>query len=509
MMTITGKCLGFGLAALLAGCASAPPAQVEAKLPAQWAHDVQHYAEAEVEVAHGGSVTQLLQWWQQWHDPVLLDLIEAAQQHSPDLASAAARIAQARAAAVGTGAAMQPQLNAQAGVQRVPASTQSIPASMAKMVTPSTQLNIGNVGAQLQWEIDVFGGLRYADQAAQARLQGAQAQWHQARVSLAADTANQYFAWRACQDNLALVAADAQSRMETERLTGILSQAGFAAPAQWALTQAGTAQAQAQHNEMQAQCTAALKGLSALTALSQEDLEQRLQAPVGEQPALRVDSVPAHVLAQRPDVFAAAQAVAAAAGDVGQADAQRYPRISLSANVARAGIQVPRFDLNLYQTTWGVGPLGITLPLWDGGRRKAQVAASQAQYEAAVLQYQAALRNAVREVETALNNLHAARQRQGQIATAVAGFSRAYTAANAKYRAGMGSLLELEDARRNHVQAQQRQIQLEQQTRNAGVALYRALGGGWQMANNATQADQEMVKTGTAQRRAEQKDKQS
>ena len=459
----------LSVAAVLAGCATAPPEQAEAIAPAQWrAPQVAGVAV----LPHGGSVPQLLDWWQRWDDPLLVDLIDAAQQASPTLAQAAARIAQARASAVGARASQLPTLDGQAGVQRGTFNT-GMPTGEPPVATSS------QAGLQAHWEIDLFGGLRHAGSAARARLAGAEAQWHEARVSLAADVANQYFALRSCQGQLDTARRDATSRRDTERLTGDLARAGFSAPATHALTQAGAAQASTRVTEVQAQCSAARKALVALTALDEDALQQQLDAPrQGRAPWLQLDSVPARVLEQRPDVYAAAQAVAAASDDVGQAEAQRYPRLGLSGNILRNHISLGGMDAD--STSWSIGPLSISVPLFDGGRRRAQAEAARVAYEAAASQYRATVRNAVREVETALLEIDSARQRSAGTDAALEGYRKAFRAADARYRAGMGSMLELEDARRNMLAAEQARITLRQQTDSAWVALYRALGGGWQ-----------------------------
>ena len=242
-----------------------------------------------------------------------------------------------------------------------------------------------------------------------------------------------------------------------------------------------------------------MKALVALTALDEDALRQRLAArSTGKAPGLSLESVPAAMLAQRPDVYAAAMAVAGASGDVGQADAQRYPRLGLSGNIFRTRLDAPQFDLT--STTWNIGPLSLTVPLFDGGRRRANLEAAKAQYEAAASQYRATVRNAVREVETALSDLHAAQRRSSQTAAAVAGFNKAFIAANAKYKAGMGSMLELEDARRSLLAARMGQATLQRETHAAWVALYRALGGGWEPAANPTEADTILVRSGEAAR---------
>ena len=485
------------------GCVSAPPPQLQTFVPDQWRAPVQAASKGtsaavsvpatDPDAPHGGSVPQLLDWWRAWNDPLLTDLIATAQNVSPTLASAAARIAQARVGATNATAAMLPTLGVQASVSRGPMTQQPFIGVIA---------NSHSVGGQLQWEIDLFGGLNHARKAADARLNAAQALWHDARVSLAADVASQYFSLRACQRGLDIMQADAVSQQETARLTAHLERAGFAAPATLALAQAGAAQALAQRDLLQAQCTAAIKAMAALTAVDEEVLQQRLQPPVDAWPSsLVVESIPAQVLAQRPDVYAAAQALAAASGDVGYSRAQRLPHLTFSGSFSRSlmSSDLPALD-GMRRTVWSVGPLGLAVPLFDGGRSAALEHGSKVQYEAAALQYYAALRNAVRDVETALVNLYSAQERNANTQHAVQGFEKAFQAANAKYRVGMGSMLELESARRNLNTARQGQSALQQQLETAWVALYRALGGGWTLAANATDADHALIRAGEAVR---------
>ncbi len=490
------------LAALvLSACVTAPPAKIDvsAQLPKKWRAPV-HAAKAKKSktanqyFAHNGKVSQLLDWWRTWNDPLLVDLISAAQQQSPTVASAAARIAQARYGVTARTSAMLPNIGGSANVTRKP---------MQQPPLPKTIVHNHVAGAQLQWEIDLFGGLNQARRAAKARLKAAQAQWHEARVSLAADVANQYFSLRACQRGLEILAADARSQAEISKLTAKLESAGFAAPATLALAQAGTAQAQAQHNELRAKCSAAIKGLTTLTAIDEDELRKRLEhVSYIQSPPLVVDEVPAQVLAQRPDVYAAAQALAAASGDVGYAKAQRLPHLTFSGSIARSLITSNFAPLdNKRNTVWSVGPIGLSMPLFDGGRSAAQVHSSKAQYEAAVLQYKTALRNAVRDVETALVNLHSAKERSLYMEKAVRGFQKSFAAENAKYKAGMGSMLELESARRNLNKALLGQSKLQQQTQASWVALYRALGGGWRAKNNETRADYDLIQKGKQMRK--------
>ncbi|WP_170942317.1 TolC family protein, partial [Noviherbaspirillum denitrificans] len=183
------------------------------------------------------------------------------------------------------------------------------------------------------------------------------------------------------------------------------------------------------------------------------------------------------LLSQRPDVFAAEREVAAAAAEIGGARAQRFPRLSLSGSIGRANFRSGGVDADL--STWSIGPLAMSLPLFDGGRRAANVEAAEARYEAAAAAYRARVRQAVREVEEALVNLQSTAARGEDARISVEGYRTSFTATEARYKAGLASLVELEEARRNRLTAENALVALERERRSAWVALYRAAGGGW------------------------------
>jgi NodT family efflux transporter outer membrane factor (OMF) lipoprotein len=433
-----------------------------------------------VALPHGGNTTTLERWWQDLGDPVLVDLIDAAQRVSPTVASATSRRAQARAALGIAESANQPSLSGSLSAQRgVNASSPVVGTGLTSSLDAS-------------WEIDLFGANRDAANAAQARLEGSGAEWHEARVSVAAETAKLYFSWRSCQQQLALAQADAASRQETARLSDLSAQAGFTAPAVAALARASAAESRSRLTLQRNQCATGIKALVALTALPEPALRARLEAPMGaaarENESTRalalpaVSSVPAEVLSQRPDLYAAQRAVAAASADLGSAEAQRYPRLMLNGQVGTLNYssQGTSTDLN----TWSIGPISLSLPLLDGGRRASNVQAAQARYAEAAALYRARARQAVREVEESLLNLAALDAQKADANTAAAGYAASLEATRARYQAGAASLPELEDARRTTLAAQTTLLQLDLQRSQAWVALYRALGGGWN--TNAT-----------------------
>ena len=188
-------------------------------------------------------------------------------------------------------------------------------------------------------------------------------------------------------------------------------------------------------------------------------------------------TVPAQVLNQRPDLYAAAQRVAAAAADTAQAQARRYPRVGLAGFIGPA-----RFDAGgatASGTLWSLGPVQVELPLFDAGARAADVDAARARYDEAAALYAAQVRQAVREVEDALVTLQGSAARSADARLAVAGYDASLAATEALFRGGLASLFDLEDARRTALLARRELIDLERERVTAWIALYRALGGGW------------------------------
>lgn len=450
------------LAALLAGCASTtpvtPPGSPSAPVAAQW----------HAPLPHDGRVGALAQWWSQFDDPLLVRLIDAGQQASPTVAAAKARIEQARASRVASGAALLPSVDASAAASR----------GRFDLFTPLG--TSASAALQAGWELDLFGANRAGAEAAQARLEGSQASWHDARVSVAAEIANTFVSLRACEAQVAQTQLDASSRAETSRLTGLAAQAGFQPPAAAELARASAAQGSATLTQQRAQCDLAVKALVALTALDEAALRRELAGATAKlpQPAqIAVSEVPAEALAQRPDVLAAARDVAAASADAAQAQAQRWPRITLAGSIGPS-----RFEsggVATSGTVWSIGPVAVTLPLFDGGARRANAQAAKARYDAATVAYAASLRGAVREVESALVALQSTAARGEDARVAAEGFERSYRATESRYKGGVASLFELEDARRSAVAAQSALIDLQRERVAAWIALYRALGGGW------------------------------
>ena len=454
-----GLALASSTTLVLSACSITMPAtQVDARVAPQW----------QAPLPHQGQVQSLAHWWQRQGDPLLVELIETAQDVSPSLAQAMTRIAQARANQTAANAVLLPQANASAGISR------GVNQPNVPVVTSA------NAGLQASWELDLVGANQAVNDAAVANVQGTQALWHSARVSVAAEVAQTYYSLATCQQLLDVAQADATSRFETARLSEISANAGFTATGTSALARASAAEARSRVTSQQESCDLSTKALVALTGMDEPALRQKLAVAL-VQPAqaapFSIASIPAQTLAQRPDVFAAERDVVVASAQVGSAKAQRYPRLTLNGSVGAVRVSSGGDTSRL--STWSFGPLALSVPLFDGGQRVANISLAETQYIQAVTTYRAQVRQAVREVEDALIKLQSTEARQANAEVSRQGYAQSLTATQVRYDQGLASLVELEDARRVSLAAQSGLLGVALERNLAWVALYRALGGGW------------------------------
>ena len=469
------------LALLLAGCAVGPdyhtPPLSGTEAPQGWHATLPHH----------GSRMALAHWWEQFHDPVLTQLVEQADATSPTIAQAVGRVREARASVSTNRAALLPQLKGSGSATRQGGFGGSQFAGgagglSAGALNPTLGLGtITTLGAQADasWEIDLFGGKRRSLEGADARLTASEADWHDARVSLAAEVANTYLQQRECEALVDIGAATLSSRQETRQLTERKFRAGFVAPADFAQAQATVGDAVNALEGQRAQCAQGIDKLVALTGLDHDALNgllSKASAQIPAPPDPGVPDVPAQVLSQRPDVSSAERAVAGASADVGVAVASRLPSITLAGSI---GINSYRLGgQSLTSKSWSFGP-SVSLPIFDGGAGAARVETARARYDQALASYRSKVRQAVQEVEDALVRLDASERRVDAATMADAQYAKVLEASNARYRLGAGSLLQLEDVRRTALQASQSLAAVKLERAQAWVALYKAVGGGW------------------------------
>jgi multidrug efflux system outer membrane protein len=417
---------------------------------------------------HGGSKTALHKWWQQFDDPALTRLIDWATADSPSLAQAWASIEKARATLASAEASGLPGLRGSGSLAR--ARQQSLP---RQTTTATTRV----AGLDASWEIDLFGRARRNAEAAQARVGARVNDWHDARVSLAAEVADTYVQYRACGLLADAYERELTSTTATGNATAAAVLAGLIPPSEGALARASVASTRSTLVSQSAQCELLVKSLVDLTGIDEPVLRALLvngPAQVPQPRAFEVHSVPADVLRQRPDLASLEHELAAAGAEIGAARADLYPSLSLSG-----AINLSAVSGSSSVTTWSFGP-SLSIPLFDGGQRRAAVSSAQADHAAALARWRQGVRTTVKEVEQALIRLEGSRLRADDAAHAAGEYRRYFEAVETQWRVGSESLLTLEEARRSALSAEISLLTLQQNRVQYWIALYKALGGGWQ-----------------------------
>lgn len=460
---------------VLSGCTALGPdyQSPKAKLPEAWMSPI----------AHGGEQVGLQNWWAQFEDETLLDLIRAAEADSPNLQRALASIDSARANLGTTRSAHWPSLNGTGRVNRMRqlggAGGGSIDAASAEGGADSMVATYGtrSAGFDASWELDLFGKSRRNIEAARARLEARVNDWHEARVSLAAEVADTYVQYRGCQLLVEVYRQELTSMEKTDSATRASVAAGFTSPANGFRTRASLAEARSKLEAQQVSCHLLTTALQSLTGVAPPTLTTWLAQSSGHLPrprAFRVERLPADALRQRPDVAALERGLAASSAEIGAARADLYPSLSLSGEIALTTYSL----LSSAIRTWSFGP-ALTLPLLDGGRRRAAVEGAEASYQSAYADWREGVKKAVREIEEALANLDGAHRRSSKAAEAAAMHQAYYDSVQAQWQEGGRSLLELEEARRSALQAEVERVSLLRDQVQYWIALYKATGGGW------------------------------
>ncbi|NTZ82337.1 efflux transporter outer membrane subunit [Burkholderia metallica] len=481
-MRVTSCASLVALLVVLPGCMLGPtyrpPDAASLKIPAAW----------HATLPHDGSVVALAHWWRQFDDPALTALIDAAQADSPTIDAALARIRQARASRATSVAGLLPKLDGIASFNRSNANTQAVTSNDVSQSTSvqSGELDTSRAGLQASWELDLFGKARRGLQADDARVASRVGEWHDARVSVAADVADAYFRTRACESLVTAHEDEQRSRAATDAVTRQRVTAGFLSPADATLPQASLAEGEDVLARQRAECEADRNELVALTGLSRDALDTRLAAGYAKVPEPRggaLDALPARTIEQRPDVRASERTLAAANAEIGAAIAARLPSVSLSGS-----IEIDRYQAgggqSLTLRPWMFGPT-LTLPLFDGGTGAARVEGARGRYDEALANYKRKVRQAVMEVENALVRVEASVGRERAALVAQENYQRYAQTVERRFRVGSSDVLEVETARRQYVTSRQSVASARLERAQAWVALYRAVGGGWQAGGAA------------------------
>ena len=409
------------------------------------------------------------QWWEAFGDPVLNDLEARAEQASPTLAAALARYDQAKASAGIERADLFPQVNAGGDASRQRLSGNRFGGNGVAPVYDDF-----SVGATLDYELDLWGRIRNSVKAARADAQASEADLASARLSLQAAVADAYARLRGLDAEAELLRQTVDAFGKAYRLTTTRHDGGIASGIDVNRAKTVLDNAQAQISAVANERAATEHEIAALVGAIASDFSIPVRVQPLRAPELPVGA-PSQLLQRRPDIAAAERRIFAANARIGVARAAFFPTLTLGLS---GGYQASHGELfSKPSSFWGLGPASAVLALFDGGRRRAGVRMSRAEYEEMTADYRETVLGAFRQVEDALAaNRHLADQAVSQRGAATAA-GRTSELALTRYRDGASDYLEVVTAQTDALEAQRALLAVQTQRMRASVALVKALGG--------------------------------
>jgi NodT family efflux transporter outer membrane factor (OMF) lipoprotein len=437
-------------------------------MPAAW-------AETNSETVDPVGVEALGHWWTLFSDPLLDSLITQAVGINRDVRIAKARIMQARAQYRLITAANAPTVEV-AGLY-----SNSRRSDNAGTGNAGTTQDLFQAGFDAVWEIDLFGGARRAAEAAEARLAAAGENSGDILISLAADVARNYLELRGSQQRLSTVRENLAVQEKTLELARGRRESGLGNQLEVAQALTQLALTGAQLPPLKNSVDQSIFRLSLLLGVPPHALDEELSktATLPTRPSRLPATIPSDLLRRRPDIRQAERQLAAATADIGVATAELFPRFSLTGLI---GLQSTSLNdlVRAGSRYWTVGPT-VRWPLFDGGRVRANIDLNKARRQEAQAVYEKTVLTALNEVEAALLALAREEETRQTLADAVNAGQREVELATGRYRAGLAGFLDVLQGERALYQSKDQLVQSEQQLAVNLVALFKALGGGWNM----------------------------
>lgn len=463
---------------LLAGCSVGPDYQrPEISASAAWQEGQQKGVD--------GQAAELAHWWQEFNDPLLNSLVERAVKSNLDLRIAEARIRESRATLDVATAGYWPSLNSSGSYTRNRASENAVGApGQGAVVAPTgarqPAQDFFKTGFDSVWEIDVFGGTRRRVEAAQASVEASVEDRRDVLVTLLGDVAKNYIDLRGFQRRLDVAQANLKAQQESLDLTRVRFDAGLASDLEVAQSEGQVNGTAAQIPVLQSGLKQAAYRLDVLLGAQPGTLSAELakELPVPALPPQAHVGLPVDLLRRRPDIRRAERQLAAATAQIGAATADLYPKFSLTGAIGLQSVSASDW-FSAPSRFWSIGPT-ITWPVFDAGKIRANIEIRNAQQEQALRLYEKSVLSAFEDVENALVNYGNEQTRYRSLLDAVAANRRALQMADELYRQGLVAFLNVLDAQRTLYLSESDLAQSEAVMASNLVALYKALGGGWQ-----------------------------
>jgi NodT family efflux transporter outer membrane factor (OMF) lipoprotein len=470
------KLLPLMFTTLLAGCTVGPD-YVKPSLPAASTWHQQDALDHRVAEAPAPGLEA---WWHGFDDPELSTIIGRVLEQNLDLAASAARVQQASAAAQHAHADRLPEGSLDANAARLRQSERS-PLGKLASATPNYDRNqtYEDAGVGASWELDLAGGLRRGDEAANAAWQAAEATHAGVRITLAAEAADAYFRVRGAQARIAIANEQIQNEQGLVDLVRLRFQHGLGTEREVAQSEALLLQAQGTVPPLQAELDTQLNRLDVLMGAAPGTYAREIaSAPAAFHiPSVASAGGPASLLRRRPDVIAAERTLAASNARIGVALAQYYPQVSLSGLLGFASLDSGKlFTGSALQSQ---GALGLHWRLFDFGRVDAEVKQARGANAEALATYRGSMLKATEDVENAIVALTQLEAQHAVLENEVAAHTRARDAAQDAYKGGAVSLLEVLDEDRQLLASRDLLARVRADDARAAVSAFRALGGGW------------------------------
>lgn len=458
--------LALLVAGLLAGCATqskhAPPV---VEVPATW-------REQPASSAAPASHPLPLAWWTIFQDPELDALQAQVLAANPDLQQAIARVNEARAVARLSEAARSPSLTAGNAIARERTSENE-----ARGSAGPREFTTHRTGFDLSFEVDLWHRHAQAASAARSDAMAVEQDFHAARLAITAEAARHYHALRAIDEEARVLEATVALRRDTVVLQTTRHDAGLINETDVVRAQTELATAEADTHALARQRARLEHALAALCGRPAAMFAIAPRAAGSTAPAIPV-GLPSELLLRRPDVAVAEHRLDATSARIAVARADFFPRIGLTASAGQASADLNDL-LRSDSQTWSFGPT-LHLPLFDGGRLRANLAAEEARYEQSAARYRAVVLNAFREVEDALAERRTLDLEAAAVHRALAAAKQTAALASSRYERGLSNYLDVVDAQRGVLNAERDAAHLRGQQLAATILLAKALGGGWQ-----------------------------
>ena len=456
---------------LLAGCAAGPDyVRPTPPLPADWSTTL-----PDAQQAPGATGAELAQWWRRLDDPALISLIERALAENRDVRQAIARVKEARALQGVMDARARPQLGVSGSASRERLSENN----RAPMNGAPNPVDLYQGFFDASWEIDLFGGVRRARDAAAADTAKVEFDREAIAVIMSAEVAATYLRLRSAQAHLGTLDDQIAVARETIAIVAARVRAGLVSELDLLRARVLLATLDARRPPLEATAGVAIRRLGVLVGAQANSLIAELSVPQPLPQAVPQlpPSVPADLLARRADLRAIERALAAENARVGMVDAERYPRLSMFLTFGLLSLTTGNFT-SAASSAWNAGA-GISAPIYRGGALDARLDAARARYEQAAIHYENAAARAFEEVESAAVRYRGARQRNEKLIEALKADKDARDLSLVRYTAGLADFLAVLDAQRQLFVAQDEEIVAREQALLHIVSLYKALGGGW------------------------------